>query len=447
VAGGLFDGVLARGRVREEVADRAWLTAMLDVEAALARAQARAGLIPTEDAEAIAAACRPDAFDLAAIGRDAAQSGTPVVPLVRALTEAVGGAAAAHVHAGATSQDVMDTAAMLVARRALEPLLEDLAGAADAAAGLAAAHRGTPIAGRTLLQQAAPTTFGAKAAGWLAGLDAAASRLAQVRSAVLAVQLGGAVGTLASLQDRGVEVLGVFAAELALAEPAVPWHTDRTRIAELAGALGVAAGAAGKPARDVTLLAQTEVAEVREEGTGGGSSTLPQKRNPVAAVCAVACALRAPALVGALHATMVQEHERAAGAWHAEWRSLSDLLSTVGSAAAWLRESLEHLEVDPARMRANLDLTGGMLLAERVTTALTPALGRLPAHELVERACGEAQSSGRPLADTLAAIPDLHAHLDAEAIGGLLDPTSYLGSAEVFVDRALDAHRGERNAT
>jgi 3-carboxy-cis,cis-muconate cycloisomerase len=443
---GLFDGVLARGRVREAVGDRAWLQAMLDVEAALARAQARLGLLPADHAEAIARACRAEAFDLAAIGAAAAASGNPVVPLVRALTEALPGAAADAVHHGATSQDVLDSAAMLVAHRALGPLLDDLARAAAAAAALADAHRGTVMAGRTLLQQALPVTFGLKAAGWLVGLDEAAARLEELRRARLAVQLGGAAGTLAALGGSGVEVLGVLAGELGLAEPVLPWHTLRTRVAELAGALGVAAGVAGKVARDVTLLAQTEVAEVRERGPAGrgGSSTLPHKRNPVAAVAALACAEQAPGLAATLLAAMVQEHERAAGAWHAEWRPLTDLLRTTGSAVAWLRDSLERLEIDPERMRRNLDASGGLLLAERVTAALAPGLGRLAAHRLVQQVSTETLASRRPLAEVLHDRPEVHDLLDPEEIEHLLDPSGYLGSAEAFVDRALRSWRATR---
>ena len=439
---GLFGGLFARGAVAEEVGDRAWLQAMLDSEAALARASAAAGLVPAEAAEAIAAVCRAEHFDLAEIGRDAARTGTPVVGVVRGLTARAGAEAGAHVHRGATSQDVIDTAAMLVARRALGPLLEDLRGAADAAARLADAHRATVGVGRTLLQHALPVTFGLKAANWLVGLDEARVGLARVREEQLAVQLGGAVGTLASLGEAGLEVLGGMARELELAEPTGPWHTIRVRPAALAGALGLAAGVMAKVARDITLLAQTEVGEAREGGEGrGGSSTMPHKRNPVAAVATVACAERAPGLVATMLAAMAQEHERAAGAWQGEWETGSELLRLTGSAAAWLRDALEGLEVDAARLRDNLDATGGLLMAESVATALAPALGRAGAHEVVQRVCRRAVAEGRTVRDALLAEPEVEHELGRTGVEAALRPEGYLGAAGALVDRALAAHR------
>jgi 3-carboxy-cis,cis-muconate cycloisomerase len=370
---GLFDGVLARGAVAAEVDERAWLQAMLDVEAALARAQG------SPYAAEIAGRAQSELFDVGRLGADGALSANPVVALVDALRERVGPAPAHDVHRGATSQDILDSAAMLVAQRALGPLLEDLRAAADAAAVLAEHHRDTALAGRTLLQQAVPTTFGLKAAGWMTALDEAVARLDAVRHERLAVQLGGAAGTLAALGDTGPDVLAALARELGLAEPVLPWHSDRTRIAELAGALGEACGAAGKPAGDVVLLAQNEVGEVREGGDPGrgGSSAMPHKRNPVAAVSALACARQAPGLVATLLASMIGEHERAAGAWQAEWRPLTDLLRLTGSAAAWTRDCLEHLEVDATRMAANLETL-------QRTYALDEAIP--PAAALVDRA-------------------------------------------------------------
>ncbi|HEY8473656.1 MAG TPA: 3-carboxy-cis,cis-muconate cycloisomerase [Natronosporangium sp.] len=348
----LFDEIVARGEVRAAVADQAWLAALLDAEAGLARAQARLGLIPATAGEAITAAATPDRYDIGALAAAAAGPGNPVLPLVRALREAVGPATAEYVHSGATSQDILDTAAMLVAHRALGPLLDDLDTAATAAATLARTHRDTPMAGRTLLQQALPTTLGRVAAGWLAALAEAAAGLRRVRDTRLAVQLGGATGTLAGLGP--VELIEVYAAELGLAAPLLPWHTDRTRIAELAGALATAAGAVGKVARDLTLLAQSEVGEVAEAAPGG-SSAMPHKRNPIAAICAVGCAAQAPGLAATLYAAMVHEHQRAAGAWHAEWRPLRELLVSTGSAAAWLAASLTGLTIDQAALSRNLN--------------------------------------------------------------------------------------------
>jgi 3-carboxy-cis,cis-muconate cycloisomerase len=351
---GLFDGILARGEVRSRVGDAAWLAALLEVEAALARSAASVGVIPGPAGPAIAAVCATVDIPIPELSARAATTGNPVVALVARLRTAVGPDLAAYVHIGATSQDILDSAAMLIAYRALGPLLDDLRGAADAAAALARAHRGTAMAGRTLLRQATPTTFGLKAAGWTIALDRAVERLSAVRATRLAAQYGGAAGTRAGLGGAGEAVARALAAELSLVHAGLPWHTDRTRIAELAGALGTAAGVAGKVARDVTLLGQDEVAEVAE-GTPGGSSAMPHKQNPVAAISALAGAAQAPGLVATLLSTMVQEHERAAGAWHAEWRPLRELLIATGSAAAWLRDCLSELVVHPAAMRANLD--------------------------------------------------------------------------------------------
>jgi 3-carboxy-cis,cis-muconate cycloisomerase len=352
---GLFDAVSRRGAVPGLVGDAAYLQAMLDVEAALAHAEARAGLIPAEHADAIAAACEAGRFDIRALGDAAAAAGNPVVPLVEQLRAAVG-AGAGSVHLGATSQDILDTAAMLLARAGLTAIAADVDAAGDAAARLAGAHTETVMAGRTLLQQALPTTFGAKAASWLSGLDDAGELLMSVRDRRLAVQLGGGAGTLAAFHPHGSDVVRFMAEQLGLAAPDLPWHTNRSRIAELAGALGVTAAALAKPARDVTLLAQTEIAEVREGVPGrGGSSAMAHKKNPVAAIATLANTMQAPGLVATLlTATAGHEHERAAGAWHAEWHPLRELFVSVGSAAAWLADCLTHLEVDPGRMRANI---------------------------------------------------------------------------------------------
>jgi 3-carboxy-cis,cis-muconate cycloisomerase len=399
----------------------------------LAWALADTGLIAAADAAAIAETCNADLFDTDEIGAAATGSGNPVPPLVKALTAAVPEPANRHVHRGATSQDIIDTAAMLVARRALVPLRDDLSAAADACADLAEEHRNTLMAGRTLLQQALPTTFGLRAAGWLHGLDTAIEKLDAVRGR-LAVQFGGAAGTLASLGNDGVRVAAAMAARLDLSEPVLPWHTERTRIADLGAALATAAGVVGKAAKDITLLAQTEVGEV-SEAASGGSSTLPHKQNPIAAISALAGAARAPGLASTLFAAMTQEYERAAGNWHAEWRTLTELFTVTGSAAYWLRVSVSGLRVHADRMRSNVDITGGLLLAERVTTALATEMGRQQAHQLVTEASQRSIHSGRSLTDELRSLRT------NEQVDKLLSPEGYLGSTHEFIDRALAAHR------
>ena len=420
----LFAPLFTPARLREELSDRAWIRAMLDTEAALAGAEAAAGVIPAAAAGEIAAACRSEVVDPVLLGSDALAAGNPVVPLVAALRDAVGGEAAGHVHRGATSQDVLDTAAMLVARRALALVGEEVDGVARACAALAREHAGTPMAGRTLLQQALPITFGLKAAGWLdATLDARAG-LQRVR---LDAQLGGAAGTLAALGDAGPAVARGLAERLGLGAPELPWHASRGRVAELGAALAVTAGAMGKVALDLVLLAQTEVAEVR--AGAGGSSTMPHKQNPVGAMRARACAERVPSLAALLFGAMAaHEHERAAGAWHAEWEPFAQILGLTGGAAAAVRETLEQLEVRPERMRANLDATGGRLLAERVALAL-PLDVR---HEV-----GEAAVSDAPFRDALLARPAIVGHLDAGALDALLDPAGYLGATDELIARAL----------
>lgn len=354
--GGLFTGLFARGDVPAQLGARVFLQAMLDVEVALVRALVCAGLAPADAADEVGAAADAATFDLAAIGSSVAENGTPVPGMLAQLRERLSMDAAAHVHRGATSQDIVDTAMMLVARRALTTIVADLGRAADAAATLADRHRGTAIAGRTLLQQALPLSFGLKAAGWLQALDDARAELEEVHRRALAAQLGGPVGTLAAFGDAGPKIAFHLADELGLSEPRLPWHTARQRSAALACALGIAAGTMGKVAKDVILLAQTEVGEVAERGREGhgGSSSMAHKRNPVGAITVVACSQRTPALVATMLGAMVQEHERAAGAWQAEWQTLLDLLRLTGSAVATLAEVLAGLEPDPERMAANL---------------------------------------------------------------------------------------------
>jgi 3-carboxy-cis,cis-muconate cycloisomerase len=352
------------------VSDRAWLEAMLEAEAALASARERAGLLGETAAAEVRGACALGRFDLDALGREARASGNPVVPLARALREEAPGA-----HEGATSQDILDTAAMLVARRALELIDADLGAVAGACAGLADQHRATPLIARTLLQAALPTTFGLKTAGWLVAVAEARDAL---RSQPLAVQLGGPAGTLDSFGDRAIEVVEHFARELDLDVPELPWHTDRTRLARLGAELALAAGALAKIALDVELMAQTEVGEVAEPAGGGrgGSSSMPHKRNPVGSVITRACARRVAAASGVLIAAMEQEHERAAGAWHSEWQPFTEALALTGGAAAAMREVLEGLEVRPDRMAENLAEAGGSSPPPSVDALIDRALAR-----------------------------------------------------------------------
>ncbi len=427
--------------LREAVSGRAWLEAMLAAEAALARAGVLAGVVPAPAAAAIAAACTADGFYWDQLLEEGQKAGAPVEPLVRGLVERVGEETARWVHWGATTQDVMDTAAMLVTRRAAGLVLDEIDRVTAACAGLARSHRDTPMAGRTMLQQAVPTTFGLKAAGWLVAVLDARSRLAELRREGLAAQLGGAAGTLAAMGEHGPGIARLFARELDLVEPTLPWHTNRVRIAELGAALEIVAGAMAKIGLDVLLLAQTEIAEAREGGEGGGSTAMPQKRNAVDAMRARASAELARAHASVLTGSLPQEHERAAGAWQAEWDALSGALQYAGGAAAALAGSLEGLEVDDARMRANLDLTGGRIAAERIAVILTERLGRTASRTLVRDASVRAGESGRSLAEEL---DDLETGLTSEEIRDALEPTTYLGSAGSLVDRALARHEAER---
>jgi 3-carboxy-cis,cis-muconate cycloisomerase len=433
-----FDALFVPAELREAVSGRSWLEAMLDVERALAAAGASVGLVPASSAEAIAAACADvDAFGWDELLDQGHAVGNPVEPLVRTLRGRVGDEHERFVHLGATSQDVLDTAVMLVARQGTALVLGYVDTAAEACATLARDHRSTPMAARTLLQQAVPTTFGLVAAGWLVALLDARARLAELAAGGLAVQLGGAAGTLSALGGDGVRTVEALAHELELAVPTLPWHTNRVRVAELAAALATVAGVCGKIGLDVVLLSQTEVGEVRESA-GGGSSAMPQKRNPVRATLARSCAALAAAHASVLQESLVQEHQRAAGAWHAEWEALCGTLSYAGGAAAAAAESLGGLEVDAGRMRENLDATGGLVLSERVAAALSERLGRGTAHELVAAAAREPSFREALLSEPRAGI-------DAGEVDALLDPTTYTGSAGALVDRALARYEAEND--
>ncbi|MEU9220331.1 3-carboxy-cis,cis-muconate cycloisomerase [Streptomyces sp. NPDC048376] len=420
-----------------ETGDRAYLRALLDAEVALTRAQAALGLAPAEAAEAVgAAAAAPDAFDARSPAGRARGGGNPVIPLVADLTRAVGEPYGPYVHRGATSQDILDTATMLVAARTLDLLLPDLARAERALAGLAAEHRDTPMPGRTLTQHAVPTAFGLKAAGWRALVLDARDRIRAVRDA-LPVQLGGAAGTLAAFAAYGatdpVELPAAYARELGLREPLLPWHTLRTPIADLAGALAFTAGALGKIAVDVLTLSRTEIGEVAE-GSGGGSSAMPHKANPVRSTLIAAAARRAPQLAATLYGSLAAEDERPAGAWHAEWEPLRDLLRLTGGAARDAAELAEGLRVRPDVMRAHLGLTHGLIVSERLSAELAPVLGRARAKELLTELAARAHAEDRSLRELLAEVPELR-ELDLAAA---TDPARYTGAAAALTDRALE---------
>ena len=418
---------------------------ILIFEAALARAEAASGLIPITAADAIAAACRVGAFDLPALSAAASSAGTLAIPLVRALTELAGPDAGRYVHFGATSQDALDTALMLQSRAALDLLLTDLLAICADCAALAEQHRRTLLAGRTLLQHAVPITFGLKAARWLALLTRQVQALRRCRSQQLALQFGGAAGTLAALGSHGLAVAAHLAAELDLPLPDLPWHAESDRVAALAAALGITAGSVAKIATDIALMSQTEVAELAEAAAPGkgGSSAMPQKRNPVDATFALAAARLALGGVPLLLNAMTQEHERGVGGWQAEWSALPDLFRHTAGAVARLHGAIGGLQVDTERMRANLELTNGAIMAESLLVALAEPLGRPQAQQLVQRLVAQLRPGGPPLLAIALAEPAIIATLTPAALAQALNPANYLGSSDTLIDRALAAYHAE----
>jgi 3-carboxy-cis,cis-muconate cycloisomerase len=428
--------------VRGVCDDMAVLQHMLDFEAALARAEAAVGVIPASAVGPIANACKAGSFELSALAEAATRSGNLAIPLVKALTADVAKAdadAARYVHWGATSQDVIDTATMLTLRAAIDALLPDLDRAIAGFAGLARKHRDTAMVARTWLQHALPMPFGLKLAEYAAALHRARARLKRLRAEGLVLQFGGAAGTLAALGDKGLAVAEKLAAELKLPLPDAPWHTHRDRIADAASVFAILTGSCGKIARDVSLLMQTDVAEAFEpSGEGrGGSSTMPHKRNPVAAATALAAATMAPNLAATIFAAQVQDHERSAGPWHAEWPTLPTLLLVTSGALAAIVDIAEGLEVDAARMRVNLDATHGLIMAEAVTFALAEKIGKSDAHHLIEAAVKKAVAGKQHLRDVLTSDPNVTAHLGADRIAKLFDPMAYQGVSQALIDRLL----------
>jgi 3-carboxy-cis,cis-muconate cycloisomerase len=428
---------------------RARLARMLEFEAALARAEARAGVIPQAAADAIALQCDAARFDTGEIDAAARTAGNVAIPLVAALTRAVGAVdadAKGYVHWGATSQDAIDTGLVLQLRDALALIDADLARLAGALAMQARRHTATVLSGRTWLQQALPITLGVKLAAIVSALDRHRDRIASLRSRALVLQFGGAAGTLASLHERGLAVSDELGRELGLEVPDMPWHTERDRLCEIAATLGMLTATLGKLARDLSLLAQTEVGEADEPAAPGrgGSSTMPQKRNPVGASVALAASLRVPGLVATMLQAAVQEHERGLGNWPAEWETLPQIVMLTAGALDAMAEVAEGLDIHVDRMRANLDLTHGLIFAEAVQMALAPAMGRDAAHSLVAGACRRASAQRAHLRDILENEPRVNDVLGREAIAHLFDPAAYLGQSRAYVARALVRHPAQR---
>ena len=445
----LPDPLFGSAAMDEVFSDSVRLQRMLDFEAALAKAEAQCDVIPGAAAEAIASKCKVNLLDVDALAHATALSLNPAIPLVKQLTALVAkddADAARFVHWGATSQDVNDTGLVLQMRQGFDLLESDLNSLCDTLIQLAKKYRSTPIAGRTLMQHALPTTFGVKVAGWLDAMNRHRDRLEQTGQRALVLQFGGAVGTLAALKEKGTQVAQALATELQLELPAMAWHAHRDRIAEVAASLGLCVGTLGKIARDISLHMQTEIAEISEpaaEGRGG-SSTMPHKRNPVSAGVVLSAATRVPGLVSTMLSAMVQEDERGLGNWHAEWETLPQIFRLTGGALHKMAATIPHLEIDTEHMRRNLDATQGLIYAEGVAMALGSHLGKSAAHTLVESASRHVRESGNHLREVLAQTKAVTEHLKASDLDKLFVPENYLGAAEEFVDRVTGASRSKK---
>jgi len=442
----LFDDLFSYDALERLLSDDARVHAILRFEAALALAEARVAVIPDGAAHKIADHCGDLKFDIASIAKHAALAGNIAIPLVKLLTETVSRHdkdAARFVHWGATSQDAIDTGFLLQARDVLLLIENDLAHLTNSLVSLAEKYRSTPIVARTWMQHAAPSTFGVVVAGWLDAILRHRARLGELRSRLLTLQFGGAVGTLAALHEEGPAVAKHLANELQLEFPSIPWHSHRDRMAELATFLGLLTGTLGKIARDISLHAQTEIAELAEPASDGRgtSSTMPHKRNPVTCAALIAAATRAPGLVSTILTAMPQEFERGLGGWQAEWESLTDLLRISAGPLHHLTEMLPGLQIYPERMRENLDSSRGLIFAEAVSVALADRIGKMPAHMLVEAASRKAIDTKRHLRDALLDEPHLHGHLTRPDLEALFDIRNYLGSADEFVRRVVEKAR------
>jgi 3-carboxy-cis,cis-muconate cycloisomerase len=442
----LFDRYFTQEPMRLIFSDQGRVQGMLDFEAALARAEASIGAIPAEVVNDIVAACDASLYDFDELSIAIGNAGNSAIPLVKALGKQIATrseTAERYVHMGATSQDVMDTGLVLQLRSAVGLLEQDLANLADTLAQQAQRHAGVPMSGRTWLQQATPITLGAKIAGWLGSITRHRQRLKELKPRLLCLQFGGASGSLAALGEMAFPVAEALAGELKLGLPDQPWHTQRDRLAEFAGFLGLVAGSLGKIGRDISLMMQTEAGEVFEPAAAGkgGSSTMPHKRNPVGAAVMIGAATRAPGLVATMLSAMPQEHERSLGLWHAEWETLPELCCVVSGSLQQALAVIPGLEVDAERMLQNLDLTHGLVLAEAVSIALAQRMGRDAAHHLIEQCCRRAVEQGKHLREVLGAEPQVAAQLSARALDNLLNPAHYLGQSKRWVKRAVADHQ------
>ena len=435
----VFRHIFSSEPMRQVFSDENRVQCYLDIEAALARVQAHLGLIPQRAADEITAKCTLDIIDMAKLKSKTELIGYPVLPVVQQLVAACADHLGEYCHWGATTQDITDTATIMQVRQALSLVEDDLAAISGHLADLARRYRDTPMAGRSNLQQAVPITFGYKVATWLSAIERHQQRLAELRPRVLVGEFGGAAGTLASLGADGLEVQAGLMTELGLGQPEIAWHTARDRIAEVGCFLGLVTGTLGKIATDVKLLMQTEVGEVFEPYAKdrGSSSTMPQKRNPISCNYIHACMSMVRQLVAALLDAMVEDHERSTGPWEIEWIAVPEIFLLTAGALQQARSLLADLEVDAARMRANLEITQGLISTEAVMMGLAPYLGRQRAHDLVYDISRQASVSGRSLLDLLAENEEIGASLDRAALAKLLDPAEYLGLSGEMVDRVL----------
>src|SRR3954466_6453565 len=436
----LFRDAFGTPQMREVFSDIATVARYAEVEVALAKAEARCGVIPQDAADQIAARTDVAALDFDLLRQETDVVGYPILPLVHQMVKQCGDAGR-YVHWGATTQDIMDTAVVLQLRAGLEIVEQDIAGLRKILADLSKRYRDTPMAGRTHLQQALPVTFGYKTAIWLAMFDRHAERLEQLKPRVLVGEFAGAAGTLASLGDKGLEVQEAFCEELGLGVPVSTWHVARDGFAEVVNLLGLITGSLGKIALDVMIMASTEFAEVYEPFVKGrgASSTMPQKRNPISSELMLATSKGVRQHAGLMLDAMIHDFERATGPWHAEWIAIPESFVLTAGALHQAKFALAGLIVDEAKMNDNLALSRGLIVAEAVMMGLAPQMGRQDAHDLVYDACRLANEKNMTLADALSADPQVSTRIDRATIERLTSPDNYLGLAPEMVDRVLAA--------